>query len=161
MLSGGTWEADGNGSTLAVTGGAVTVDAAAIILSGAGSLFRAGDGSIFTNLEASLGSIAAGGALELLAGRRYTTGKSIADNGTVQLAGGTLTAGALTIGAGAHLTGLGTVVTTNNMIADAGTVEANGGTLATAAVLSGAGALKTDAGATVKLTAPAARSAPR
>ncbi len=152
VLSGCTWEADGNGSTLAVTGGAVTVDAAAIILSGAGSLFRAGDGSTFTNLEASLGSIAAGGALKLLAGRQYTTSKSIADSGTVQLAGGTLTAATLTVGAGAHLTGFGTVVTTNDTIADAGTIEANGGTLATAGVLSGAGALKTDAGATVKLT---------
>ncbi len=152
VLVGGTWEASGNLSTLLVTGGAVTTDAATIILSGAGSAFRAGDGTTFTNLEASLGSIAPAGVLDVLAGRSYTSGKGVTDNGVVQLGGGTLSLGALNIGAGAHLIGFGTVATGSKTIAAAGTIEAGGGTLSTASVINGAGALRADTGATVTLT---------
>ena len=152
VLSGGLWSASGSGSTLSLTGGPVTVDHATIILSGAGSVFRAGDGNTFTTLEQSLTTVAAGGALEVLGARVFTSGKALADNGTIQLGGGTLTTAGLSVGAGAQLTGFGVVTQTSKTIANAGTIEANGGTLSTASVISGTGALRADAGATLLLS---------
>ena len=152
VLTGGIWQASGSGSTLSLTGGPVTVDHATIILSGAGSVFRAGDGNTFTTLEQSLTTVAAGGALEVLAARPFTSTKALADNGTIQLGGGTLTATGLSVGAGAHLTGFGVVTPSSKTIANAGTIEANGGTLSTASVISGAGVLRADAGATLLLS---------
>ena len=120
VLTGGIWQASGSGSTLSLTGGPVTVDHATIILSGAGSVFRAGDGNTFTTLEQSLTTVAAGGALEVLAARPFTSTKTLADNGTIQLGGGTLTATGLSVGAGAQLTGFGVVTPSSKTIANAG-----------------------------------------
>jgi large repetitive protein len=152
VLTGGIWQASGSGSAVSLTGGPVTVDHATIILSGAGSAFRAGDGNTFTTLEQSLTTVAAGGTLEVLAARPFTSTKALADNGTIQLGGGTLTATGLSVGAGAHLTGFGVVTPSSKTIANAGTIEANGGTLSTASVISGAGALRADAGAILLLS---------
>ncbi len=152
VLTGGIWQASGSGSTLSLTGGPVTVDHATIILSGAGSVFRAGDGNTFTTLEQSLTTVAAGGTLEVLAARPFASTKALADKGTIQLGGGTLTATGLSLGAGANLTGFGVVTPSSKTIANAGTIEANGGTLSTASVISGAGALRADAGATLMLS---------
>src|SRR6185312_4383658 len=91
VLSGSIWEAIGSGSTLGITGGAVTDVKARIILSGPGSVFEAGDGSSFTSLEASIGGVGPIGELELLAGRSFNAVHGIADWGTILLGGGTLT----------------------------------------------------------------------
>ncbi len=146
VLTGGTWEADGNGASLSLTGGAVAHDLATIILSGAGSVFRAGDGSSFTNLEASLRGINPYGTLELLAGRSFSATNGISDFGMIQLAGGTLTLPGLAL-AGGHVRGFGRNADTRFALSNAGTIEANGGTLAIAGVVGGGGSLVVDAGA--------------
>ena len=83
-----------------------------IILSGAGSVFSAGDGGIFTNLQASLDGIAPIGTLELAAGASFTATNGIADLGMIQLAGGTLTLPRLALGAAGHVSGFGTIADT-------------------------------------------------
>ncbi|HET6196412.1 MAG TPA: hypothetical protein VFE12_11675, partial [Acetobacteraceae bacterium] len=155
VVGGGTWEADGNGSTLSVTGGAVTTDRAAIVLSGAGSVFRAGDGSTFTKLEASLSSVAPIGVLELLAGRSFTATHGIADHGMIQLGGGTLTLPRLAVGAGGHVRGFGTMADTRYPIFNGGTIEANGGTLAIATAIDPAssGVFQLDASSVLEIAA--------
>ncbi len=132
LLIGGTWEATGSGSTLSITGGAMTQDKATIILSGAGSTFRAGDGSTFSNLEASLVGVAPIGAFDLLAGRSFAATHGIAGFGMIELGGGTLTLPRLALGASGHVRGYGTLADTRYPISNGGTIEAHGGTLAVA-----------------------------
>jgi hypothetical protein len=110
----------------------VTADKATIILSGAGSAFRAGNGSNFTDLQASLLGVAPIGTLELDAGASFTLKHGIPDFGMIQLAGGTLTLPRLAVGAGGHVRGFGTITDTRFPIFNAGTIEAQGGTLALA-----------------------------
>jgi hypothetical protein len=127
-LTGGTWEAVGatKTATVSITGGAVVTDAAKIILSGANSVFQAGNGSSFTTLETSLTTIAAGGSLSLQNGRAFVTANVLTDNGTISLAGSTLQAASYTVGTGGLLSGNGTV---KGAITDSGTVTASGGLL--------------------------------
>ena len=73
----------------------------------------------------------------------------VTDNGTVQLAGGTLTATTMTVASGANLGGFGTV---QNAVSNAGVIEATGGTLTVTGTITGAGALQADSGATLSLT---------
>ncbi len=155
VLSGGTWEADGNGSVLAVTGGAVTQDKATIVLSGVGSAFRAGDGKTFTNLEASLAGVAPIGTLELLAGRSFTATNGISDFGMIRLGGGTLTAPRLAVGAGGPVSGFGTIADTRYALSNGGTIEANGGTLAVAGAIDPAssGVFRLDASSLLEIAA--------
>ncbi len=155
VLTGGTWEADGSGSTLSVTGGSVAKDKATIILSGAGSVFRAGDGGAFTNLEASLTGVHAIGALELLAGRSFAATHGISDFGTIQLGGGTLTLPRLAAGAGGHVRGFGTIADTRYAISNGGTIEAVGGKLVVASAIDPAspGVFQLDASSILEIAA--------
>ena len=127
-LTGGAWEAsaNGHGATLSITGGAVVTETATIILSGAGSVFQAGDGNNFTAIEQSLAAIGASGKLKILGGRNYTTTNALSNAGFIQLGGGIFTAMSLTDAAGSTLSGFGTVAAA---FSDAGTVTATGGTL--------------------------------
>ncbi len=150
VLTGGIWQASSttHASTLSITGGAVTQDAATIILSGAGSVFQAGNGSTFTPLEQSLTMIDAGAALELLGGRSYTTSLGVTDAGLLQLAGGTFKGGAFTVATGGRVLGFGTIM---EPVADKGTIEAAGGKLSITGAVSGAGGLKIDASSSLQL----------
>jgi hypothetical protein len=152
VLTGGTWAAysTGDGATLSITGGAVTTDAATIILSGAGSVFQAGDGNSFTTLENSLTTISAGGTLEILGSRVYTTSLTITDSGLLQLGGGTYSAPALTVASGGLVSGYGTVATP---VANSGTIVANGGTLDVTGAETGTGALEAVAASVLLLAA--------
>ena len=105
-LTGGTWKAVGNGSTIAFDGGMVTTLAATIVLDGAGSVFQANG----TSLDDSLTTIDAGGILRLLDDRGYDTTNAITDDGRIRLDGDTFTAASLTEDAtGGSFTGTGTV----------------------------------------------------
>ena len=154
VLIGGAWEAlsSGKGATVSVTGGAVSTDDAAIVLSGTNSVFRAGDGTTFVNLESSLTSIVAGGTLAVLGGRNYATNLGLTDNGVLQVGGGTLAANGLTIGAGGRLVGAGSV--TSKTVGVTGTIEAAGGTMLLTGTISGTGLLQADAGGSMTLSAP-------
>ena len=137
-LTGGTWEAvaSGKGATLSITGGAVVTDAATIILSGAGSVFQAGNGSSFSTLETSLTTIAAGGTLSLKGSRGFTTSNALTDSGTISQVGGTLQAASLTVAATGLISGSGTV---KGSVTDSGTVTASGGLSDITGNLSGSG----------------------
>jgi hypothetical protein len=153
-LKGRTWEADG-GSTLAVTGGAVTLDKATIILSGAGSTFSAGDGNIFTDLQTSLLGVAPIGTFELDAGAALTLKHGIPDFGMIRLAGGALTLPRLVLGGTGHVRGFGTITDTRLPLWNGGTIEANGGTLAIAGTIdpTSTGVFQIDASSLLELAA--------
>src|SRR5262249_22805875 len=141
-LTGGTWvaTASGKGATVSITGGAVSSDAAKIVLSGLGSVLQAGNGSTFTPIENSLTTIAASsGELDVLNNRNYVIGvPALADNGKIVLGGGTLNGGALTIGSTGMLIGFGTIADpTNN-----GTLDASGGDLSVSTPIAGTGTLQ-------------------
>jgi hypothetical protein len=158
VLTGGTWEASSltHGSTLSISGGAVTEDAASIILSGAGSVFQAGNGSTFTPVEQSLTTIDPGGALEILSTRNYTTALRLSDAGLLQLGGGAFKSAGLTVVAGGDVLGFGTVT---GSVADAGTVEAKGGQLSIVGAVGGSGGLNIEASSSLELEAAAGSTA--
>jgi hypothetical protein len=124
-LTGGTYGAvaSGDGATLSdTTGVAVTVLAADILLSGAGSEITFGG----TTIETSLKTIKTSGELQVLAGRGYTTKAHIANSGTIVLGGGTFKPGQLTDTATGTLSGFGTL---SSKFIDGGSIVATGGTL--------------------------------
>jgi hypothetical protein len=108
-LTGGTWIAS-NGGSLEFVGAANTVTAigtgTTVVLSGTGSNLFSGSSAL--PLESTL--TANNGTLEVLASRNFaSTSGALANNGTIQLGGGTLTTtGALTNGSGSTLSGFGT-----------------------------------------------------
>ena len=114
-LTGGTYRAiaANNGATLAVTGAAVTTDAASILLSGIGSSITFGG----TAIENSLRTIAYRAQLQILGGRSYSTALAVTNSGTLALGGGKLTTKGLTTRVGSLLSGFGTI---------AGTLVSNG-----------------------------------
>ena len=157
-LIGGTWRAvaAGHGATLTLSssaagGGVVATDAAVVVLSGSGSLIQSFDptsGTIKT-LEQTLGSVAIGGQLQVLANRGYTSTLDFADSGIVQLGGGTFLTNSLTVAAGGLLDGFGTV---SDAVANSGKIEANGGLLTVTGNITGAtGALQIDASSTLEV----------
>ena len=150
VLTGGTWQASSSthGSSLSITGGAVREDAATIILSGDGSVFQAGNGSTFTPLERSLTSIDAGGALEVLGKRDYTTALHLSDAGLLRLGGGTFTAAGLTVAGGGRALGFGKIM---GAVANAGTIEATGGELSITGAVNGSGGLDIEASSSLAL----------
>ncbi len=113
----------------------MTHDAATVILAGDGSVFSAGDGGSFTDLQASLVGVAPVGTLALAAGASFTAANGIADVGMIQLAGGTLTVPRLALPAAGQVRGSGTIADTRYAISNDGTIEANGGTLAIATAI--------------------------
>ena len=148
-LTGGTWEASNAGTTTAtlnISGGPITTDAATIILSGTGSAIETNTGGSPTTLESSLTTIAAGGPLQILGGRGYTTTNAITDDGTLLLAGGTFAAASVTVGSGATLRGSGTFA---EAIANSGTIAASGGVLSITGSVAGAGVVTVSSAASL------------
>jgi hypothetical protein len=144
-LTAGTWQVvdGGHGAELALPAGLVSVGAN-IVLSGTGAVLLTGG----TPLEATLTGIAAGGELDLLGARDFTAANTLANAGTVVLAGGTLTAPGFTIAAGGLLSGAGTLAAP---LTDNGTVMASGGTLVVAGAITGGGTLQIGTGAALEL----------
>lgn len=150
VLTGGTWSAVSTAqlTTVSLAGGAVTDDAATIILSGTKSVFQAGNNGSFTTLEQSLTAIDTNGALQLLNSRSYTTALDMGVSGTLQLGGGAFKARSLAVSSGGKILGFGTVT---DPFANAGLIDAKGGTLDVTGSITGAGKLAIEAGASLKL----------
>lgn len=148
VLSGGRYMSlsTGDGATVTVAGPAVTTLAARIVLSGAGSEFEAGT----TTLEASLATIAAGGSLELLAGKNSTDGNALTDAGSLQLGGGDFASPDFAIAAGGSLTGFGTVSGLGSIVND-GVIQAKGGALYLGDSLTGTGVTRLYGNSTLEL----------
>ncbi|MFQ3664953.1 MAG: choice-of-anchor D domain-containing protein [Sphingomonadaceae bacterium] len=156
-LSGGTWVAVGPGLIDFETGAGLSslvTNAADLTLSGTGSRMVSGSGNL--DLEATLTTNAAAGALRLLDGRSYTAtagGGAFTNAGLLQLGGGTFTAASLA-NAGT-IEGFGTVAVA---ITNTGsTVRALGGTLATRQI-TGGGSVAIAPGASLDMTAAPAGS---
>jgi hypothetical protein len=146
-LSGGTWVTSASSTLTLEFGSALTTDSADIILRGTGSVLRS-LGSTIARVESTLATITSAGTLSIQQSRGYTTALALTDNGLLQLQGGTLSAGGITVGTGAMLNGYGAVATA---ITNTGTVEALGGTLTLAAAVTGAGALQIGASSELEL----------
>jgi hypothetical protein len=160
-LTGGTYAAEASSTLEIYSNDTIRTDDADIILSGAGSMIATYNPTtgVTSAIDTTLRTIGAGGELELLAGRNWTTaGAAITNNGVIQLDGGTLTATAsgvsLTDAARSKLRGFGTVTAT--AFANSGAIEASGGALTLTGAVSGTGSLKIDANATLVLAATAA-----
>ena len=82
-----------------------------------------------------------------------TSAGTVTDNGTVKLDGITLTPTSLTVAAGAHLNGSGTVAAA---VTNGGTIETTAGSLKVSGAVTGTGTLLIDAGNTLELGSSAA-----
>ena len=163
-LTGGAYTVDA-GSVLELADNAkIVTDDANITLSGKGSLIQ----SLNTTTDAqqsfdsTLRTVGATGKLNLLADRSLTTAAAaIADNGLIQLGGGTLkvtgTGSSLTIGAAGKLEGFGVVDATT--LTNSGLIEASGGTLTVDNAIKGSGSLEISAEAMLILDGSAASGA--
>ncbi len=154
-LIGGTWEAIGFGSTLAIDGGTVTTLSANVLLQALGSTLETGNGSTFAVLENSLTTISSTGVLTLNNGRGYVTGLSLTDNGHINLSG-VLQAGTLAVGSTGSIIGTGTV---KNGFVNSGTVEALGGKLDLTKSVTGGGKMEIGASSTLELAIGAKQTA--
>ncbi len=156
-LGGGVWEASGTGA-LALRTGQIVTDSAVITLNGTASVFDGFDpvNGTLQPIENSLTSIGTSGVLNLLGGRDFTVANSLIVDGTVRLAGGTLSSPGhvMTIGATGTIAGFGTIDPGTPVI-DGGTIEASGGTLTVPGVgsVTGNGTLQADAGGSLVLQA--------
>ncbi|HEY1935604.1 MAG TPA: Hint domain-containing protein [Acetobacteraceae bacterium] len=129
----------------------IASDAANIILDGAATDIDGSSGGSFQSLEQQLQTITSAGTLQLLDGRGYITTNAITDDGLLNLQGGTLNAGTLTVGGGGSLEGFGIV---DSAVVDQSVngIVASGGALDLAGGVSGTGALTTMAGSTLILS---------
>ena len=143
----GALQADA-GSTLTLNQAAIASITGKVTLSGGGSVIRFGAAAPYTTLETSLTGVAAAGSFSVLGGRGFATANAVTVAGLVTLAGGTLTAGALSVAAGGRILGNGTLT---NAVANAGTLESYGGILKLSGGVSGAGTLLVDAASTLEL----------
>jgi hypothetical protein len=160
-LTGGTWIAQGPtaGTFNQIRFGGtfdalLTTDAAVIILDGAASEIQGYSGG-FQPIETQLQTIAATGTLQLLNNRGYTTTNTIQDAGLLNLQGGTLATGALTVASGGILSGFGTVT---GAVTDQGMVFATGGVLNLAGGVAGTGVLSVASGSALILAGDAPAS---
>jgi hypothetical protein len=127
VLTGGTWIATGGGlldfqgtGNTVVTNGAGTT----VVLDGSTSHFESGPSNF--PLEQTLTTN--NGTLEVLSGRNFaSTSGAFANNGTIQLGGGTLTTtGSLTNGSGSVLSGFGTFNSTGGITIGSGVTVSPG-----------------------------------
>jgi hypothetical protein len=149
-LTGGTYEVDGNSIIELNPNVGIATDDATIILNGVKSAIQSAKGGNEVEIDATLATIGAGGALELLGGRSLATKAAFGNAGLLQLGGGTFTAASLTGAAGSRLLGYGAVAAT---IVNNGLIEASGGTLTLQKAVTGSGGFQIDAGATLSLGA--------
>ncbi len=127
-LTGGAWIAAGGG-TLSFEGTTPINTIAAgttIDLDGAGSVVRtrSGVGASYQNVEQTLSTNI--GTLEVLNGRNFTAANPIANNGVIQLGGGTFTAPSLANGSGSTLSGFGSFNPTGGVTVGAGVLVSPG-----------------------------------
>jgi hypothetical protein len=146
-LAGGRWlvTSTGDGATMTLSGQTIATLAGKVVLTGAGSVMATGGGTL---LEASLTTIAAGGTLDLLAGRGWTSALSLTDNAQLQLAGGTFAAAGLTVGATGTVSAVGTIASPTT---DNGLILANRGALDITGAVTGTGVLKLIGGSSLEL----------
>jgi hypothetical protein len=108
-LTGGTWTAT-NGGIVSFEGAsnAIVTNDATLVLDGLGSEIqtRTGVGSTYQQVEQTL--VTNNGTLVVTSNRNYSAANGMANNGMIELGGGTFTAPSLTNGPGASLTGFGT-----------------------------------------------------
>jgi hypothetical protein len=135
----------------------ITTDAADIILSGAGATIQSLNSSANTQttLNAKLAVIAAGGTLALLNGQDFVASANngtFTDSGLLSLGAGTLASTSLSLTAGGHVFGYGTI---SAAVSNAGSIEASNGNLLLSGSLTGTGALQIDAGSLLELGAGA------
>jgi fibronectin-binding autotransporter adhesin len=154
-LTGGSYESSGSSTFEFVNFTTITTDDATIILNGASSVMEQlnPDTKDTVTVDSTLTAVGAGGALEILGGRNWTSATAFSNAGTIELGGDTFKASGLTNSG--TLSGYGTVSTS---ITNSGTVEAQGGTLTMGGTLSDisgttltAGTLGAGAGATLQL----------
>ncbi len=145
-----------NGGTLESNSGAVL----ALMANGYSAGTVINNGSLFVSAVTVLdvlsglsgtGALTDNGAIIMSAGANFIDSGAVAVVGKLQLAGGTLTAGTLSVASAGTLVGFGTVT---NAIANAGHVEANGGTLTLSNNVTGAGGLQVDPGRAGTLGGP-------
>jgi hypothetical protein len=146
-LAGGHWFVTdgGHGASLTLSGAAVTTLAGKVELSGAGSMMETGGSTL---LEASLTTIAAGGDLELLNGRGWTSALSLTDNAQLKLIGGTFAAAGLRVGAAGTVSAVGTLAAPTR---DNGLVRAYRGVLDITGDVTGTGTLKIYGSSTLEI----------
>jgi hypothetical protein len=164
-LTGGAYSVGPNSVLELPDNATIVTDDANIALSGAGSVIQ-GDNKTTgreVSFDTTLRAVGASGQLYLLADRNLTTAAAaIADNGLIQLGGGTLTVtgigSSLTIGVAGELTGFGVVDSTT--LTDSGEIVASGGTLTVQNAIEGTGGAQIDANATLVLDASTASGAP-
>ncbi len=123
-LTGGTWGAVG-GSTLLLTGAAITTSAASILLDGASSQIDSDTSG--TSALAGFTTNAAAGSFTIQNGARFTSGQAFTNAGTVTInSGGTFIPG----GTGVYTQTGGTTILSSGTLGTAGNqIEIQGGTL--------------------------------
>ena len=131
-------------------GGAIEIvtDAANIVLDGNATEILAYDGG-FQPLEFQLQTIASTGSLQLLDGRGYITTNALTDDGLLDLQGGSLATGGLTIGNAGVFAGFGVV---SGSVTNGGGIIATGGALYIPGTVAGTGSLTVDAGSSLILS---------
>ena len=149
-LTGGSYGAisTGDGATLAVSGSAITTDAATIELSGTAASITFGG----TALGASLDDITSTGSLALLNGVNFTNtanGGDLTDSGFLELGGGSFTGTTLTIAQGGNFLGFGTI---DGDVVNDGTITITGGELVFNGSVTGTGVIVTGTGGIIDLT---------
>ena len=157
-MTGGQWRAVDTGDGARIAFGDTFADPIArlgadVTLDGAGARVtarRVGTG-LDIDLEDSLTTVEAGGALRVLGGRDFAAANALTNEGLIQLGGGTLDAPTLDNTATGEIVGFGAIAPT---VANAGTVRAAGGTLTAEGGIDGTGAVIAEAGATMALGAP-------
>ena len=155
-LTSGIWSV-GSGSTLNLgTNTVFTTLAANVTLSGATAVFDVeNSGGTVSTLDSHLTTIAATGALSLLAGRNLTTTSAFTDSGSLQLGASSFKAGSIAVTSGGTITGYGSAT---GAIANSGSIVASGGTLVISSAVTGGGTMQIDGGAVLDLVTPAAET---
>ncbi len=152
-LTGGNYLLTSGGVLELANNTTIVTDAAKITLSGVGSTVQAYNTTTHAQvgLDATLTTIAAGGALKLLAGRVFAiSAGTFTDNGLLQLGGASVfQGGTVAIGAKGTLSGAGTV---SSAVTDAGRIDATGGTLSLTGAVSGKGYYTASANAVLDLS---------
>lgn len=144
-LRGGIYVASGGGRML-LGGAAVTTLAADLRLTDGASSITAGTTTL--GLDASITTIAAGGALRESGARNVSNANSLSVAGLLQLAGSTYHGAALGISTGGEVSGFGTL---GWAVSDNGLLDAQGGTFLLEGSVSGSGQLAIGKSATLDL----------
>jgi hypothetical protein len=129
-LTGGDYIVTGSSKLELAGGGALTTDAAEIILSGTNADISSWNGSGYQTIESSLTDITGSGTLEVISGKHYTTANTLTVNagGVLDVVSGTLKAAGVDF-----LSGSSSRLILNAQSDIVGSFTAGGGTLEVAA----------------------------